>query len=1124
MTKVTGLTPFDNGTPTAGGSATSLKPGDFFQPTGVMSDAAFTTPMQAATVESSGVVVRRPGHSVLVDPTKKLQKWIAVGASLTGGSCYNLQVRMSAAQRKAYLTDLIVNKGWKLFRVAYTGNDFDYQAYWTPWDSGTFDPTNFMEYIVPTLLDILAIDPTVQFLWSPWTPPAALKTTGSLVGGYFSSSTANQTTYAGYISAFVTWADSLGIPVNYLTIQNEPQVDSASYPCCWMSSADQIAIGKILKANWATQTFQTGVTPKLIAADTSYFVAIHLSVNSVFSDYIGDCLAAGWDGYGVHNYSGYPAQMDATLAALTTPPGVVLGTEWMMAEPSGSVTLDSQVRSLAGQYFKDMMNRGLNGLMMWNLILDTADNGPANGQITNDPTWAGWWGACTHVDATTGNVTYAPDYYILNHINRTFGPGGTRLQCSPAFTTGSGAADLVVEAGLYADGATRGVFLWNPTTTAMTVTVIDGETATGYPVSLPANSFGSFTWSAGDVVLTGTTFTAPGAVTSLTGTSANGVNTIKWAAPTAVGDTEIGGYIVLRGGVPIRQVSASTLTFSETYGTATYSIVPYNAGGISTATAPTVNVTGTTAGATSYTLTGSTSLLQGQSSPYVITPNGVVSTAVTVTLASTLAGSFDEATVTLPAGSSAAVTVNFTPSASGTGSISASSGGALTDPAAISVTAAAATTTYSVTGPSALTVGTAATFTVTQGSGTLVSDTIITPALTGITGTISPTTVSFSGGTGQTATFTVTPTATGTGTMSFTNSRSLTDPSALALTVSAEAVPFSNYTLGLSPASVSAGGRSTVTATPGSGAANTAAIVVTLSDGGAGGSFSPATVTFAAGSTAAVTSTYTAPTTAQTVSISGTNNGSLSNPASASLTVTDAVANTVLAVTGTSGATLCGTAASNNFPSTTGIVGASAVIGISAPSQVTANVFIAGIGWASDANHENSPAADTLCSLWLGAGGTTGIPLGMFWTAANGASNYIWPKTVAPITNGKLAVALFVNTNTTAGTDGFGNAIAASTINHYNSTDGGSTWTLVETGTPGNSNTGINPTPKGQGVLAYNFGTGSMNLYKATVYDGSTKLIDVDMSTATVGASTFTDKTNNVWTVGSPNVAIAAAS
>ncbi len=99
--------------------------------------------------------------------------------------------------------------------------------------------------------------------------------------------------------------------------------------------------------------------------------------------------------------------------------------------------------------------------------------------------------------------------------------------------------------------------------------------------------------------------------------------------------------------------------------------------------------------------------------------------------------------------------------------------------------------------------------------------------------------------------------------------------------------PSTDYTLTGDTTAI-AGTPVTLTLTPG-GSGPQADVTVTLSDGGAGGTFSSGTITFGAGSTAAQTVTYT-PKAAGTVIISTTNNGGLTDPASLVVTVSAAAA------------------------------------------------------------------------------------------------------------------------------------------------------------------------------------------------------------------------------------------
>lgn len=123
--------------------------------------------------------------------------------------------------------------------------------------------------------------------------------------------------------------------------------------------------------------------------------------------------------------------------------------------------------------------------------------------------------------------------------------------------------------------------------------------------------------------------------------------------------------------------------------------------------------------ATAYTLTGPASLTVNTAGTYTVTPNAAPASAVIVTPACTLSGTFSPATTTLPAGSSSAVTFAFTPSASGSGSLSTTNNGSLANPAALSLSVSS-----QITAPSA------PAFTLVASSGQ-VTVTVSAPASTG---------------------------------------------------------------------------------------------------------------------------------------------------------------------------------------------------------------------------------------------------------------------------------------------------------------------------------------------------------------------------------------------------------
>ncbi len=181
----------------------------------------------------------------------------------------------------------------------------------------------------------------------------------------------------------------------------------------------------------------------------------------------------------------------------------------------------------------------------------------------------------------------------------------------------------------------------------------------------------------------------------------------------------------------------------------------------------------------------------------------------------------------------------------------------------------------------ALTRGSATTYTVTLPSTVPSTSVVFTPSDAGKGGTFNPTSLTLTNAT-PSATFTYTPTALGTGAISIANNQGLMDADPIPFTVT---TPATTYLLTApSPATSIAGEASdpfTVSLLPFTLVTGT--MTVTPTDGGAGGTFSPASVSLSNASPSA-TFTYTAHA-GGTVTISTANGGGLTDPSSATLTV-----------------------------------------------------------------------------------------------------------------------------------------------------------------------------------------------------------------------------------------------
>lgn len=333
----------------------------------------------------------------------------------------------------------------------------------------------------------------------------------------------------------------------------------------------------------------------------------------------------------------------------------------------------------------------------------------------------------------------------------------------------------------------------------------------------------------------------------------------------------------------------AVLTFpAGATGSASFSFTPTVSGSGTISTANNENLTDPTpldivvTGSPAYALTGPSSLLTGSKTTYSLTPTAgtVLSAALTVTPHSSLDGVFAPTSIVLPAGSSATASFTFIPAISGSGTLSTTNSGGQIDPAALSITVSTQTTTfstYSLTGPTSLVVGKSSTYTVTPGSGSALSQAATITPTCSLAGTFSPASVDIPAGSTAAQQFTFTPSASGVGTLGTGNTAGLSDPGTLFLTVSATEKAFTEYSVSGSQ-SLIVGDATTYTITPGDGAGNTQPITIvpTVS---LGGTLTPPTCTFPAGSTSPKTFVFT-PSVAGTGLFSFSNNGALTDPAS----------------------------------------------------------------------------------------------------------------------------------------------------------------------------------------------------------------------------------------------------
>ena len=205
-----------------------------------------TTPDGALKLSNRGSAEFRPGGSqnltISVDPSRSYQTMDGFGASITDSSAHVLY-RLDRRNRDATMRRLFSpsdGDGLSFLRQPMGASDFvagdfytydDLPAGKTDYDMRHFSIAHDRAQILPLLRQALELNPRLKVIGSPWSPPAWMKTNGSLIGGRLIDDPRIYTAYARYFVEFVKAYEHAGVPVYAITVQNEPQNRNPSgYP------------------------------------------------------------------------------------------------------------------------------------------------------------------------------------------------------------------------------------------------------------------------------------------------------------------------------------------------------------------------------------------------------------------------------------------------------------------------------------------------------------------------------------------------------------------------------------------------------------------------------------------------------------------------------------------------------------------------------------------------------------------------------------------------------------------------------------------------------------------------------------------------------------------------------
>jgi glucosylceramidase len=430
------------------------------------------TPVTFAAGTGSGA------NAIDVNDNQTYQQFTGGGASFTDTAAWllNSSGALSASTRDAVMTKLFDpgnGIGLSFLRNPMGASDLARTAYtYDDQPAGATDPnlTGFsiahdLADVLPLTKQALSLDPALKVMATPWSAPAWMKDDDTLTQpGWLQSQ--YYASYAQYFVKYIQAYQAQGVPISFVSAQNEPTCCSGYPSMSWNGSGlDYFAANDLLPAFHAA-----GLSTKLLALDWNWD-----SYDSYGAPTVNDGAVAGdplFGGIAWHAYSGDVSEQTTVHDQHPT-------VDAYDTEHSGGTWIGNQQQQDMLDIIDFTRNWGKT-VTKWSLAVDQ-NMGPHNGGC----------GTCTGLvtvhngDSRSGQVDYTVEYYDMGQLTKFVRPGAYRV----ASTANANVPNVAFH---NPDGSTA-LVAYNNSGSSQTITVNWGGESFRY--ALPAQTSATFTWS-----------------------------------------------------------------------------------------------------------------------------------------------------------------------------------------------------------------------------------------------------------------------------------------------------------------------------------------------------------------------------------------------------------------------------------------------------------------------------------------------------------------------------------------------------------------------------------------------------------------------------------------------------
>jgi glucosylceramidase len=354
-------------------------------------------------------------QSIVINDQETYQSIDGFGFALTGGSAIHM-IRMNPESRATLIRELFDTSGSSIgvsyLRISIGASDLNEKVFsYDDLPTGATDE-NMKHFdlgpdradVIPILKEILAVNPHIKILGSPWSPPAWMKTNGDTRGGRL-----RPEFYRAYATYFVKYVQAMkaeGITIDAITIQNEP-LHPGNNPSLLMPAPDQ---AEFIKNHLGPAFKAARLTTKIIIYDH----------NADRPDYpifiLNDPEARKYvDGSAFHLYGGNIEALSDVRDA--HPDKHLYFTEQMVVDRGNGTAFN--IASPVRRLIIGATRNWCRNVLEWNLAAD-----PENRPYTD----RGGCSMCQGAVTIDGNhVSRNLAYYSIAHASKFVRPGSVRI-------------------------------------------------------------------------------------------------------------------------------------------------------------------------------------------------------------------------------------------------------------------------------------------------------------------------------------------------------------------------------------------------------------------------------------------------------------------------------------------------------------------------------------------------------------------------------------------------------------------------------------------------------------------------------------------------------------------------